>query len=288
MIGLLSPSGDNYSFINQNRNKKAITLNFEKSNKARELLMGLVKRVDVVIENFSPEAAESFGITYENLKQVRTDIIFAHISAFGPDGPYSHRLGFDQIAKAMSGSMSLSGFPGNPPVREVVNHIDYGTGMLTALGIVSALYHRDKTGVGQMIDTALLQTAVTFMASSIGEWEGSGAFRSQQGNRGWWCQPWVSFETKDNKWVILSLPTNSLWKRFSRFIGREDLATDPRFPSDFARWEHRDILDPVVKEWVASLTARRSSRHRRKYRFPVVFATNTRTWPMTHRLRRER
>ena len=111
--------------------------------------MGLVKRVDVVIENFSPEAAESFGITYENLKQVRTDIIFAHISAFGPDGPYSHRLGFDQIAKAMSGSMSLSGFPGNPPVREVVNHIDYGTGMLTALGIVSALYRRDKTGVGR-------------------------------------------------------------------------------------------------------------------------------------------
>ncbi len=254
-LGLLSPSGDNYSFINQNRNKKGITLDFERSEKARKILMELVRHADAVIENFSEQAARAFGVTYEKLKEVKPDIIYAHISAFGTDGPYSHRIGFDQIAKAMSGSMSISGFPGDPPTREAVNHIDYGTGMLTALGVVTALYHRNRTGEGQMIDTALLQTAVTCMATAIGEWEVGRAFRTQLGNRGWWCGPVDTYLTKDKKWVVLSLPTTSLWRRFCRFIGREDLAVDQRFQSDFSRWEHRDLLDPVVKEWVSSLTA---------------------------------
>ena len=253
--GLLSPSGYNYTFTSQNRNKKGITLNFEKNDKAREILRKLVKRADVVIENFSPATAEALGVTYQNFKQVKQDIIFAHISAFGATGPYSNRLGFDQIAKAMSGSMPISGFPGNPPVREQPNHLDYGTAMLTTVGILAALNHRDKTGEGQMVDTALLQTAITYMAPYISEWETGRALREQVGNRGYWSGPTDLYQTKDGKWVILSIPLNSQWRRFCQFIGREELATDPRFQTDFARWEHRDILDPVVKEWVASLTA---------------------------------
>jgi len=253
--GLLSPSGYNYTFTNQNRNKKGITLNFEKNGKAKEILQELVKRVDIVIENFSPETAEGLGITYENFKKIKPDIIFAHISAFGPTGPYSHRLGFDQIAKAMSGSMPVSGFPGSPPVREQPAHVDYGTAMLTTVGVLAALHHREKTGQGQMIDTALLQTAVTYMASFIGEWETGQMLRQQIGNRGYWSGPGDLLKTKDEKWVVIAIPMNSQWRRFCRFIGREDLANDPRFQSDFARWEHRDILDPVVEEWVASQTA---------------------------------
>ncbi len=254
-FGLLTPSGDNYSFVNQNRNKKGISLNFEKNTRARKILDELVKHADIIIENFSPEAAEGLGITYENFKKNKPDIIFAHVSAFGTIGPYSHRLGFDQVAKAMSGSMTVSGFRGNPPTRDQISWVDYSTACLTAVGVLAALWHRKVTGQGQMIDTALLQTAVTYMAPCIGEYETGGVIRQQVGNRSYWTGPADLYKTNDGRWVMLAIFPDSIWKRFCRFIGRDDLANDPRFQSDLARWEHRDIIDPVVKEWVASFTA---------------------------------
>ncbi len=253
-LGLLTPAGYAYGFTNQNRNKKAISLNFERNDRGREILDELIKHSDAVIENYSPEAARAFGITYDNLKAVKPDIIFAHISGFGSTGPYSHRLGFDQIAKAMSGAMAVSGFPG-PPAKEQAPHTDYLAACLTALGVVSALYHRQATGEGQMIDTTLLQTAITFVSPMIGEWETGGYRRQQTGNRAPWIGPSDSYRTKDGRWVMLAIITNSIWRRFARFIGREDLATDPRFHNDLARWEHRDIIDSAVSEWVASQTA---------------------------------
>ena len=252
--GFLSASGDNYVFINSARNKKGISLNFERNEKAREILNELVKHSDVVMENFSPAAAEAMGITYDNLKTVKPDIIFAHISGFGATGPYSHRLGYDQLGKAMSGAMVISGFPGTP-TRSQVPWVDYSTACLTTVGILSALYHRQGTGEGQMIDTALLQSAVTYMAPYIGEWETGKKLREQIGNRTHWIGPSDLYKAKDGKWVMLSIFPDNIWRRFCRFIDREELTTDPRFQTDWDRWEHRDILDPVVSEWVASQTA---------------------------------
>ena len=253
-LGLLTPAGFSYGFSNQNRNKKAITLNYERDKEARGILNELIKRSDVVIENFSPSAVEALGITYENMKAARPDVIFAHVSGFGPDGPYSHRLGFDQVAKAMSGAMSVSGFPG-PPTQEQVAHIDYMTATLTAVGVVSALYHRQATGEGQMVDTALLQTAVTLAAPMIAEWETGGRLREQTGNRRPWLGPSDTYKTKDGRWVVLAIITNSIWRRFCRFIGREELADDPRLQTDYDRWENREVSDPVVATWVAGQTA---------------------------------
>ena len=251
---LLSPSGDNYGFANHNRNKKAITLNFERNEKAKDILKELVKRVDVVIENFSPSAAEALGITYENFKKIKPDIIFGHVSAFGATGPYSHRLGFDPIAKAMSGSMTISGFPG-PPLRDQIPWVDYSTACLTTVGVLAALYHRQGTGQGQMIDTALLQTAVSYTAPVIGEYETGKVLHEQVGNRSYWSASSDTYKTKDGRWVFLSILSNSIWRRFCRFISREDLATDPRFHNDLARWEHRHIIGTIISEWVASQTA---------------------------------
>ncbi len=253
-LGLLTPGGDSYSFVNQNRNKKGISLNFEKNDKAREILKELVKRFDVVTENFSPAAAEAMGITYENLRAVKPDIIFAHVSGFGESGPYRNRIGFDMVAKAMSGSMSISGFPGTP-LRDQVYYVDYGTASLMAVGVLAALFHRQRTGQGQMVSTALLQTAVTYMAPYISEWETGGELREQMGNRNHWVGPCDLYKTKDGKWIMLAIITNSIWRRFCRFIDREDLVTDPRFHNDLARWRHRDMLDPIVSGWVASHTA---------------------------------
>ncbi len=252
--GLLSPSGDNYLFISRNRNKKAITLNYARNDKAKEILNELVKLSDVLLENFGLEAAEAMGITYDNFKKVKPDIIFAHISAFGMHGPYGRRIGFDQTNKAISGSMSMSGFPG-PPTREQTPWIDYGAASLTALGVVAALHHRQKTGQGQMVDVSLLQTALSYVAPYIAEWETGGKLREQVGNRGHYMGPDDTYQTKDGRWVMVTILTNSLWRRFCQFIGREDLVNDPRFQNDYARWEHRDIIDPVVEQWVASRTA---------------------------------
>jgi len=253
-LGFLMPIGYSYNFANMNRNKRDITLNFEKVEKARQILLELVKYTDVVVQNFSPEAATAIGVTYENFKTVKPDIIFARISAFGTTGPYQHRIGFDQIMKGVSGAMSISGFSPTP-TREQSNHIDYMTAALTAVGVISALYHRAQTGEGQVVDTCLLQTGVTFMASVIAEWELAQMKRVQVGNRGYFVGPTDLYGTKDGKWLMLCLQTNSIWRRFCKHIGREDLVKDPRLQTDFDRWEHRDIVDPVVAQWVASMTA---------------------------------
>ncbi|MFC1954171.1 CaiB/BaiF CoA transferase family protein, partial [Chloroflexota bacterium] len=252
--GIISPSGYNYNFMTRNRNKKAISLNFEKNERAREILKELVRHADVIIENFSPEGAKVLGVTYDNFKAVKPDIVFAHISAFGAEGPYSRRLGFDPIAKAMSGMMSISGFPGSPPTRESTPYVDYSTAIYAAVGVLAALYDRKNTGQGQMIDVSLFQTAVTYMSTIIAAWE-TGKIRAEQvGNRTRYVGPADLYKSKDGRWVFVSTLTEAIWRRFCRFIGREDLITDPRSQNDIDRWEHRDVIDPIVSEWVASKT----------------------------------
>ncbi|MDP2920049.1 MAG: CoA transferase [Dehalococcoidia bacterium] len=253
-MGFLTPAGASYSFANQNRNKKGVTLNFERSEKGKQILYELVKLSDVVIHNFSPEAARGLGITYEIFKAVKPDIIFAQASAFGHTGPYQHRIGFDQIAKAMSGAMAVSGFPEHP-TKEQSPHIDYLTATFTALGVVAALHHRQKTGEGQQIDTALLQTGITYMAPFLGEWEVGKMRRKRMGNRGQFVGPSDLYKAKDGRWVMLALITNSIWRRFARHIGRDDLANDPRYKDDYARWQNREVVDKAVADWVAANTS---------------------------------
>jgi crotonobetainyl-CoA:carnitine CoA-transferase CaiB-like acyl-CoA transferase len=253
-MGFLTPYGITYSFANQNRNKKGITLNFERSDIGRKILYELVRFSDVVIQNFSPDAARGLGITYEKLRVVKPDIIFAQVSAFGYSGPYQNRIGFDQIAKAMSGAMTVSGFPEHP-TKEQLPHIDYTTATFTALGVVAALFHRQKTGEGQMIDTSLFQTGITYMAPYIGEWEIGQKRRERSGNRAQFIGPSDLYRTKDGRWVMLAIITNSIWRRFCKHIQREDLVNDPRFKDDYNRWEHRDIIDKTVADWVVAHTA---------------------------------
>jgi len=256
--GRMSYTGDGWGNYDLNRNKKAITLNFEggeeRNVKAREILKELVRHCDVVVENFGPGAAEAMGITYDNYKKVKPDIIFAHSSGFGPIGPYSHRICLDPVVKAMSGIMSITGPPG-PPSRDPISYNDFGTGFLTTVGVLAALIHKQKTGQGQMVDTALLRTALVYIGSAIAAWENGGWRQEQAGNRTFGTGTSGPFQAKDGRWVYISLLTDAIWRRFMRFIGREDVANDHRFKKEWDRWLHRDILDPIVAEWVASQTA---------------------------------
>ena len=253
----LTHYGDVWGYAYLHRNKKAISLNFmgrkEANVKARKILNELVKHADVVVHNFSLGAAQDMGITYDNFKAIKPDIIFAQVTGFGSTGPYKNRVGYDPVAKAMAGIMLLSGPPG-PPIRDAISYVDFGTAMLTTIGVVTALYHRQKTGEGQMIETALLRTALQYAGSYILAWETARLPHERAGNQPFGIGPSNTFQTKDGRWVYISMLSNRIWRRFCRFIGREDLATDPRLQNEWDRWLNRDITYPVVTEWVASQT----------------------------------
>jgi crotonobetainyl-CoA:carnitine CoA-transferase CaiB-like acyl-CoA transferase len=254
----LTPYGDVWGYAYLHRNKKAVSLNFmgrKKENiKAREILKELVKHADVAVHNFSLAAAQDMGITYEEFKKLKPDIIFAHVTGFGTSGPYKNRVGYDPVAKAMAGIMLLSGPPG-PPMRDAISSVDFGTAMLTTIGVVSALYHRQKTGEGQAIETALLRTALQYSSMYLSVWETAALPHERAGNQPFGIGPSNTFQAKDGRWVYISMLGNRMWRRFCRSIGREDLAIDPRLQNDWDRWLNRDITYPVVTEWVASQTA---------------------------------
>jgi crotonobetainyl-CoA:carnitine CoA-transferase CaiB-like acyl-CoA transferase len=182
-LGLRAANGEKMTFPNYARNKKGITLNVFSKDGVREVLADLVGVSDVFLHNFSPGALKAFGLTYDDIRALKPDIIFAGVSCYGATGPYATRTGFDQIAQVFSGAASVTGFGENPPTRSAVPWVDYSTGLMTTIGILLALRHRDATGEGQSVDCALLQTAIRFTAPMIGEAEVLGRERERIGNR---------------------------------------------------------------------------------------------------------
>ncbi len=240
-----------FLFLSNSPNKKCITLNLQ-TEKGKEIVKDLVRNADVILHNFAPEVAKTLGMEYEALKKVDPAIIVAAITGFGQYGPHSQRLAFDVTAQAMSGAMALTGHPGDPPTRSIVSFIDYGSGILTAFGIMLALYHRQRTGRGQLIDTALMDVAISF-TSGLGiftEYTLYQAHRLRIGNNSFWTVA-DCFKTKDG-WVFLYAAGNYIWRRFLRAIGKEELADDPRFRFDYLRFSHRHILRPIIEEWTSS------------------------------------
>src|SRR6478672_12887138 len=159
-IAAITESGEGGGFLSLNRNKRNLTLDTSKAESA-EIIRRLVKSADVIVANLPNNVLKSMRLDYDSLRATRPDIILARMSTFGPDGPYANRVGFDTVAQAMCGAMSLTGFPGTP-VRDIVPFADYGTALHTAFGVMVALYHRERTGQGQIVDGSLLATGVTF------------------------------------------------------------------------------------------------------------------------------
>jgi crotonobetainyl-CoA:carnitine CoA-transferase CaiB-like acyl-CoA transferase len=249
-VGLLGPSGENTGYPSYARNKKGITLNLMNNDEGGEVLADLVKVTDVVIHNFSPHAARFMGLTYEQLTLFKKDIILAAVSCYGSDGPYSNRVGFDPIAQAMSGAMSITGYEDRDPLRSQVPWVDYSTALANAVGTLLALRHRDRTGEGQMVDLSLLGTAVSFMGPIIAEAEAFGRLRPMVGNRGCYLGPSDLFRCKDG-YVYISTVMNTLWARLLKIIGHEELLEDKELYNDFQRFELRDRVDPLIHEWTA-------------------------------------
>lgn len=234
------------------RNKKGITLNLA-SPKGQVLFNKLIRYCDVVIENFSPEVKKKMGLTYERLKEINPSIILVSVSAYGEEGPYYERVGFDTVFQAIAGFMSMCGFPGNPPTRAPIPFIDYSTAFSAAIGTLLALYHRQRTGEGQKVELCLFDTATTLAGGVIAIYKLLGIVLEQIGNQAYWLFS-DCFKAKDG-WVMLIPLSNPIWKRFANAIGHPELASDPRFKDDFSRFENRHLLHPIVSQWVGKRDA---------------------------------
>ncbi|HEV2961168.1 MAG TPA: CoA transferase [Candidatus Angelobacter sp.] len=263
--GPVTEEGEGGAFLSLNRNKRSLTLDTSKTGSA-EIIRRLVRQADVVLANLPVGVMAKMRLDYDSLRAVKPDIILARISTFGPDGPYANRVGFDTVVQAMSGAMSLTGFPG-PPIRDVVNFEDYGTALHTAFGIMVALYHRAQTGEGQVVDGSLLATGITFMQAMLAERHVLGTQRQQRGNAGFYTAPADAYRAQDG-WLIVLVIGGEMFARWARLVGREDFISDPRFADDLLRADNRDVITEAMNAWLASRTVADAISDLEKARIP--------------------
>ncbi len=249
--GPVTEQGEGGAFLSLNRNKRSITLDTSKPESA-EIIRRLVATADVVVANLPIAVMRKMRIDYDSLKAIKPDVILARVSTFGPDGPYANRLGFDSIAQAMSGAMSLTGFPG-APVRSVVSFEDYGTALHTAFGVMVALFHRMRTGEGQIVDGSLFATGITFMQAFLAENSVKKIDRQQRGNAGFYSSPADAYQTKDG-WIIVQTIGRDMFERWVRLVAAENLLEDSRFETDLSRADNRHCITEAMAAWAAAKT----------------------------------
>lgn len=239
-------------YIHNNRNKLGLTLNPTKPD-GKEVTRRLIETADVVVVNMPYHALPAMGLDYDSLKAIKPDIILTTCSAFGSKGPFAEKLGFDGVAQAMSGNMYLNGHEGEP-MKNFGPYVDYSTGMLCALGTVLALYERKTSGVGQIVEGALLNTAMTITNPVVMEQAVLGLNRVSTGSRAPTGAPADAFQTKDN-WVMVQSIGNPLFKRWVDLMGEPEWLDDPRFVDDNARGANGAVISERMARWCAERSA---------------------------------
>jgi len=234
------------NFLHLNRNKRGLTFN-PKKNGADEILNRLVKTTDVVIANLPQAGLRDVGIDYESLYGIKPDIILASSSAFGAGGPYLDKVGFDGVAQAMSGNMHMSG-PADQPTRSFNPYVDFTTGALNTIAILSALMHRNATGEGQEVQGALLASALTVGGAALIEEAVTGIGRVATGNRAQTAAPSDTFKTRDG-WILISAIGQPLFERWANLMGEDFWLKDERFATDTTRGEHRELISERMQAW---------------------------------------
>ena len=251
--GALGASRHTSDFQNLHRNKRSITLNL-KQPEAIEILMKLVETSDVVVENFRPDVKERLGVDYESLKSRNPKIILASISGFGQDGPYAKRPGFDQIAQGMGGLMSITGAPGEGPMRVGIPVADLTTGLFCAMGIQTALLEREKSGLGQWVNTSLLQAQIFMLDFQAARWLSENHVAGQAGNNHPTSVPTGVFKTSDGS-INLAVAGETIWKRFVEAVDKGEWLEMDEFKNAKERLKNRDYLNKLIEEVTITKTS---------------------------------
>ncbi|WP_371425156.1 CaiB/BaiF CoA transferase family protein [Tardiphaga sp.] len=249
-------------FQNLHRNKRAMTLNL-KDPRGLAVFKRLVEKADVVVENFRPDVKARLGIDYESLKAINPGIVYGSISGFGQDGPYHKRPGFDQIAQGMGGLMSITGAPGEGPMRVGIPVADLTAGLFCALGVLTALLERDVSGQGQWVQTSLLQAQIFMLDFQAARWLMEQDVPKQAGNNHPTSIPTGVFKTSDG-YINIATTGGKIWERCAQAIGAPELITNPDYATGPARSKNRDALNAAIgactekrstEEWVNDLNA---------------------------------
>jgi formyl-CoA transferase len=253
---------DGPDFQNLHRNKRSLTLNL-KAPQGLEVFKKLIAKADVVVENYRPEVKFRLGIDYESLKPINPGLVYASISGFGQDGPYSTRPGFDQIAQGIGGLMSITGLPGQGPVRVGIPIADLTAGLFCAQAILAALLEREVSGEGQWLQTSLLQAQVFMLDFQAARWLVDHEVPQQAGNNHPTSIPTGVFETADGH-MNIAVAGQPIWLRFCKAIDDEALADNPAYATPKERSKNRDALNAEIAahtktkttaEWVELLNA---------------------------------
>ena len=247
-------------FMSLNRNKRSITLNL-KSQAQCDLFRELVKHADVVVENYRPGTMEKFGLGYDELKKINPKLIYAACSGFGATGPYTDKPAYDIIVQAMGGIMSITGEEGGEPTRVGASVGDITAGMFTAFGVMTALFHRARTGEGQHVDVGMLDCQVAILENAISRYVTSGVVPGPLGNRHPSITPFAAFTAKDGH-IIVGAGNDRLWQRLCTLLGTPELIEDPRFITNGKRTENvkelmvllnKSFATKTINEWLGLL-----------------------------------
>jgi formyl-CoA transferase len=254
--GLDEPMGgprEGSDFQNLHRNKRSMTLNL-KAPEGLAAIKRMVKKADVLIENFRPDVKKRLGIDYKTLARINPRLVYASISGFGQDGPYAGRPGFDQIAQGMGGLMSITGLPGQGPVRVGIPVADLCAGLFAALGILTALLEREKSGKGQAIATSLLQAQIFMLDFQASRYLVSGEVAKQAGNNHPTTIPTGAFKTRDG-YINIATTGGKMWERFCRTLGAGGLSQSPDYRTADARLKNRDALNAEIETHLKDRTS---------------------------------
>ena len=239
-------NGFSLYFMSVNRGKRSVTLNL-KTERGKTILKQLAEQNDIIVENFRPGIMKKLGLDYETLSLQYPHLIYASCSGFGQTGPYAEKGAYDMIIQGMGGIISITGEPDTSPVRVGTSISDITAALFTAIGILSALHHRNLTGKGQYVDVAMLDSLVAVLENAIVRYFATGDNPQPLGSRHPTITPFEAFKSADGQ-IIIAIGNDVLWTKFCEYVERKDLITDPRFSTNNKRTDNHDELQPILTE----------------------------------------
>ena len=246
--------GESGYFTYLNRNKKSLSLDL-KAKESIEIVKELATWADIVVENFSPGVVDRLGVGYDDLQAVNPRIIYGSISGFGQSGPYSKKPAYDLVCQAMGGYMTITGEAEGKPYKLGTSIADAAAGIHMAYALVAALYYREKTGVGQFVDVAMMDTVFSTLENFIVTKTLTGTAPSRNGNANLGSAPFNLYKTKDG-YVTIACANNKLFEKLATAIGKTDLLKDPRYKENSLRKKNESTLNKAIEEWTSPHTTK--------------------------------